>query len=139
VPGSRTELEFSGPARHECLDRIHDLLAELWQLQPGVSETDQLMFSTAVLEVGNNILTHGTAALMSIAVTGNGHQLEAELTDDGAAVEIDLETATPLPENLAESGRGLALVRMAVDEVTHEYVEGRNRWHLMRRRQLGST
>lgn len=135
MPGSPDELRLSGPARPELLDRIHDLLGELWRAHPGVAEVDQLMFTTAVLEVSNNILTHGSPSTMSVAVSGDSRQLEAELTDDGAAADLDLD-AVALPDDLTESGRGLAMVQLAVDEVCHDYHGGRNHWHLRRSRQV---
>jgi len=133
VPGRRVELPCSGQAQRDCLDPVHDILEELWQLQPGVAEIDRIMFSTAVLEICSNILAHGAAASLSVTVGGDNYQLEAELTDDGSAADVDLDAAV-LPKDLAESGRGLAMVRMAVDEVSHEYADGLNHWHLRRRR-----
>ena len=138
MPDSPAELTFSAPARPECLDRIHDLLAQLWQQHPEVSEGDRIMFTTAVLEVGNNILTHGTPITISVVVTADAGQLEAGLTDDGAAAPVNLKPAV-LPGDLAESGRGLAIVQMAVDEVTHHYANGRNHWHLLRQCRSGTS
>ena len=133
MPSSRTELSFHGPVELACLDRTHDLLAQLWQEQPDVAEMDQIMFSTAVLEVANNVVSHGGGGTVSIVLQGDGRQLEASFCDDGAAVEVDLDIAV-MPDDLAESGRGLALVRMAVDEFSYSRSDGFSRWHLVRRR-----
>ena len=135
MPSSRTELSFRGPVEPACLDRTHDLLAQLWQEQPDVAEMDQIMFSTAVLEVANNIVSHGGAGTISLVLNGDAQQLEARFCDDGAAVEVDLDTAV-MPDDLAESGRGLALVRMAVDEFSYHHSDGFSRWHLVRRRSV---
>ncbi len=133
MPGDRLELRFSAPARPECLDQIHDLLAQLWQRQPAVSEVDQMMFTTAVLEVGNNILTHGEASTLRVMVAADTGTLEAQLSDDGSLAHADPGAAV-LPDDLCDSGRGLAMVRMAVDDVRYEHADGRNHWYLMRRR-----
>ena len=133
MASSRAELSFRGPAEPSCLDRTHDLLARLWQEQPDVAEMDQIMFSTAVLEVANNIISHGAAGTVSLLLQGDDRQLEALFCDDGAPVEVDLDT-TALPDDLAESGRGLAMVRMAVDEFRYSHHDGFSRWHLVRRR-----
>jgi serine/threonine-protein kinase RsbW len=109
------------------------LLAQLWQEQPDVAETDQIMFSTAVLEVANNIVNHGGGGTMSLVLRGDTRQLEARFSDDGAAVEVDLDAAL-LPDDLATSGRGLAIVRMAVDEFRYSHRDGFSRWHLVRHR-----
>ena len=71
MPSSRTELSFRGPVEPGCLDRTHDLLAQLWQEQPDVAEMDQIMFSTAVLEVASNIVSHGGAGTVSIVLQGD--------------------------------------------------------------------
>ena len=133
MPSSRTELSFQGPAEPACLDRTHELLDLLWQQQPDVAEMDQIMFSTAVLEVANNIVSHGAAGTLSLMLQSDARQLEAHFCDNGAAVEVDLDSAV-LPDDLAESGRGLALVRMAVDEFRYSRSDGLSHWHLVRRR-----
>jgi serine/threonine-protein kinase RsbW len=133
VPSSYTELSFRGPAEPACLDRTHELLDLLWQQQPDVAEMDQIMFSTAVLEVANNIVSHGAAGTLSVMLQGDARQLEAHFCDNGAAVEVDLDAAV-LPDDLAESGRGLAMVRMSVDEFRYSHSDGLSRWHLVRRR-----
>jgi serine/threonine-protein kinase RsbW len=135
VASSRTELSFRGSVEPACLDRTHELLAQLWQEQPDVAELDQIMFSTAVLEVANNIVSHSAGGSISLVLQGDAQQLEARFCDDGAAVEVDLHNAV-LPDDLAESGRGLAMVRMAVDDFSYHHSEGFSRWHLVRRRSL---
>ena len=133
VPGSsRTELSFRGPIEPASLDSTHDLLARLWQEQPDVPELDRIMFSTAVLEVANNIVSHGGVGTVSLVLNRDHQQLEARFCDDGAPVEVDPYHAM-LPDDLAESGRGLALVRMAVDDFSYHHSDGFSRWHLVRR------
>ena len=133
MPASRSELRFQGPAKPEYLDRTHDLLDRLWRDQTDVAEVDRMMFTTAVLEVANNIISHGGARFCSLVLQGDQLQLEASFCDDGDAVDVDLEAAV-VSDDLAESGRGLALVRMAVDELSYRYQDGCSRWHLVRRR-----
>ncbi len=133
MASSRAEVSFRGPVEPASLDRTHDLLAQLWQEQPDVAEMDQIMFTTAVLEVANNIVSHGDGGTVSLVLQGDDRQLEAFFCDDGAAADVDLDTAA-LPDDLAESGRGLALVRMAVDEFRYSHRDGINRWQLIRRR-----
>jgi anti-sigma regulatory factor (Ser/Thr protein kinase) len=135
VPSSRTELSFSGPIEPASLDRTHDLLAQLWLEQPEVAQVDQIMFTTAVLEVANNIVRHAGTGTISLVLQGDGRQLEARFSDDGAVLDLDLD-ATVLPGDLAESGRGLALVRMAVDELSYRHSNGNSRWHLVRHRSM---
>jgi serine/threonine-protein kinase RsbW len=135
VPTSPTELTFTGPAGPECLDAIHDLLDRLWYAQTGVDDTDRAMFATAVLEIANNIVTHNdpeSRVSLSLSVTADSDLLRAELRDDGSPATVNTEVPT-LPDDFAESGRGLALARMALDDFRYERTEEQNRWQLERR------
>jgi serine/threonine-protein kinase RsbW len=135
VPTSPVELTFTGPARPECLDAIHDLLHRLWNATTGVGDTDRAMFATAVLEIANNIVTHNgpdSTVVLSLTVTAESGVLRAELRDDGSPAVVDTEMVT-LPDDFAESGRGLALARMALDDFRYERTQEQNRWQLARR------
>jgi serine/threonine-protein kinase RsbW len=136
VPDRAAKLTFSGPAEPACLDRIHELLNGLWEEHPDVLELDRMMFTTAVLEVGNNVVRHGGPAMMSLRLTCSSRRMEAYLCDDGAALGIDPASAT-MPGDRQESGRGLAMARMALDDFAYEHADGLNRWHLVRLRRRG--
>ena len=136
MPPNRAELTFAGPAHAQCLDAIHDLMSRLWRAEPGVTDTDRMMFTTAVLEVANNIVTHNRArsgVSISLALTADPTALRADFCDDGSPATVDLETAA-LPGDFAESGRGLALARMALDEFSYERAKDVNQWRLARHR-----
>jgi serine/threonine-protein kinase RsbW len=135
VPTSPPELTFTGPARPECLDAIHELLDRLWDVRTGVGDTDRAMFTTAVLEIANNVVTHNgpdAPVLLSLSVSADAGVLRAELCDNGSPAIVDTEMA-PLSDDLAESGRGLALARMALDDFRYERAQQQNRWQLERR------
>lgn len=132
------ELRVDGTAEPAWLDDVHGALARLWSAAPDVPELDRLRFETAVIEIATNIVRHtvpatgGGPAVVRVsallrAVPG---RVEAELSDDGAPVEVDLDPA-PV-DDLAESGRGIALVLRAVDTLEHRRVEDRNTWRLTR-------
>jgi serine/threonine-protein kinase RsbW len=108
-------------------------LAQLWREQPDVPELDRTLFATAVLEIASNIVRHAAATTISLAVKVDPRDLRADFCDDGEAVEIDLDAAD-LPDELTESGRGLALVRMAVDELSYERHDNVSGWRLVRHR-----
>jgi len=141
MPPNRAELTFAGPAHPECLDAIHELMGRLWQAETGVTDTDRMMFTTAVLEVANNIVTHNRArsdVSISLALTADPIALRAEFCDDGSPAAVDLDTAA-LPGDSAESGRGLAIARMALDELGYERGKEVNRWRLARHRSASSN
>ena len=134
MPARPQQLGCSGQADTELLGQLHALFAQLWQRCPGVGDLDQMLFCTAVTEVVNNIVLHAQSSTVSVELTADDAELVARLVDDGRAAEIDLDAVT-LPDDLVESGRGLPIVVMAVDEVSYRRAEGRNHWLLQRRRR----
>ena len=119
-----------------CLDRVHALLAELLAEGPGVLPADRIGFETALAEVVANVVEHAAAERtvhLVVRLTARSDRLDAELRDDGPPVEVDLAAAA-LPDPTAETGRGLALARAAVDEVAYDRAGGENRWRITRRR-----
>ncbi|MGS0687371.1 ATP-binding protein [Nakamurella sp. GG22] len=121
----------------ECLNRIHDALDSWWSAKRDVSVVDRMMFELAIIEVAGNILAHRSeseAFTCSLRVTITSSTLGAEFRDSGAPVQVDLSALT-LPGADAEGGRGLPLVRAAVDDLSYERIEGENRWRMSRHRR----
>ena len=137
MPDSAAELTFQGPAEPSCLDLIHELMEQLWQAGPPVGDGDQMMFAMAVLEIANNIVRHrdGECRDISLVLRADWQELSADILDNGAAVDVDVAGATLPEDDLAESGRGLVLARMALSEISYQRVSDRNHWHLVRRRR----
>lgn len=122
------------PTTPECLDTVSELIGSIWQARPGVDLADRLAFETAVMEVAANVVQHsgaGPDVLWSIRLTATDDRLAAEVTDLGLAAEVDLAQPA-LPDALAESGRGLALVWALVDELRYTRERGVNNWRLTR-------
>jgi serine/threonine-protein kinase RsbW len=124
------------PARTDSLDEIHDLVESLWAGQDRFPAADRLRFETAVIEVAGNIVTHAAAGVpggpevtVELTLTATPVSATACFRDDGGAAELDL-AAAPMPDTLAESGRGLALTRALADDVTYERVGSANIWTL---------
>jgi serine/threonine-protein kinase RsbW len=133
---SSKQVSFHGRAEPACLDHVHDLMTELWNLEPGVSLVDRELFATAVVEVANNIVEHGQGAgptdlLLTVQVDAD--HIRAVFDDDGAPADVDIDAAC-LPDDLADSGRGLALARAAAGHLTYERIGALNRWQVVRQR-----
>ena len=115
---------------------MHDLLESVWADHPAVGLSDRTLFEIAVTEVAGNIVEHAAAGAlleMEIVVHVTDPRLEATFEDAGPAVDVDLDFAE-LPDDLAESGRGLALARRAADEVVYWRDGPTNRWRIVRGR-----
>lgn len=135
-------LELSGPATPEMLDLVHAVLERLWADNPDVSEGDRARFETAVIEILGNIVEHAyrldpaddpddeSARRFDVSLVATDEELVAAFGDNGMPVALDLSNVT-MPDEEAESGRGLALAAAAVDDLTYERVEGRNHWRLL--------
>lgn len=129
--------------RPEAVDDVQDALARLWELDADVTMLDRIRFETALVEIVGNVVEHAYALDSSSGHDGgralqvrlglDGTAIEAEVSDNGLPVEIDLGEVT-MPGEDAESGRGLALAVAAVDDMHYERSGGRNRWVLVCRR-----
>lgn len=132
--GPHQEHRLQVAAQPESLDRVHDLLVQLWDDEPDVPTVDRASFETAVVEVTGNIVRHACAtapATITIVLTARSGQLVAELCDTGAAVEVALDGA--MPDGLQESGRGLPLACAVTDELVYRRDGDVNCWRLIRR------
>lgn len=125
------------PATPACLERVHALLADLLADVHDVADADRIGFETAVAEVVANVVEHAGAhgpVRLTVELGAGPAHLTADLYDDGPPVGVDPGAAV-LPDALAERGRGLALARAAVDEVTYASEAGTNHWSITRRRR----
>ncbi len=131
------EVRVEGAAEPPVLDALHDALDRLWAEAPEVPSAERARFGTAVLELATNALRHGVAVRPGPVCVGatlradDGGVLVAEMWDDGAPLDVDLDA--PPPSDTATSGRGLLLVRRAMDVVALTREGDRNVWRLSRR------
>ncbi|MDX5452822.1 MAG: ATP-binding protein [Rhodococcus sp. (in: high G+C Gram-positive bacteria)] len=119
----------------DTLTRVHALIEEMMSAGR-VEDADRFPFEIAVAEIAANIIEHaalGQAVSMSLQLRALPERLEAEFTDEGRPARVDLE-AVELPDALAERGRGLAIARAALDELSYRRRGGVNRWILVRER-----
>jgi serine/threonine-protein kinase RsbW len=135
-------LELSAPADPAILDLVHAMLEHLWQAHTDVADRDRFRFETAVIEILGNIVEHAyeldhtapppppeESRRFDICLSADDGELVASFGDNGLPVHLDLGHVA-MPDEMAESGRGLALAAAAVDEVEYDRVEGRNHWRL---------
>lgn len=142
--GSPGRLELAGPADLEVIDLVHAMFENLWTTHPDVADEDRARFEMAVIEILGNIVEHAYAMdsgsertgerRFEISLQTSATELVATLSDNGKPMPIDLGDIT-MPDDLAETGRGLALAAGLLDDLDYERVEGRNRWRLLCRRR----
>ncbi|MFJ3034049.1 ATP-binding protein [Curtobacterium pusillum] len=113
---------------------VHTFLASVWDSEPSVTSEDRMALELALVELTSNVIEHasgGGGVSCSVRLDVGDDAVEVNLTDDGVPVPID-PSAARLPDALAESGRGLALVQMVVDDLRYERIADRNRWTVRR-------
>ena len=124
------------PAVPASLDLVHTLLEEVWTAHPDVQSEDRTRFEIGVTEIAGNIVEHASAPApidFHLGVEVHSDRLEARFRDPGRRVDLDFDAAT-MPDELAESGRGLALVLAVVDQLTYRNDGSDNHWLIVRRR-----
>lgn len=132
--------ELHACADPECLAKVHSLLEDMWAGTPDVSGTDRVMFEMAVIEIAGNIVQHVVGedegpVNCNLTLKVHPNRLEAHFKDDGRSAPVDIDIdAVSMPDPLAESGRGLALAKAAVDFLSYERHKGANHWTLRRTR-----
>jgi serine/threonine-protein kinase RsbW len=142
--GSGSELiELSVPAQPASVDLVHSAVDQLWVGRESIGTVDRIRFETAVVEIFANIVEHafrsdadlpdGLARRLDLRLEATDDEVTALFSDNGLPAELDLSDVT-LPDEDAESGRGLAMAIAALDDLHYERVEGRNRWSLVCRR-----
>lgn len=127
-------LALSSPP--DDVDSVHALLEEVWAEHGDVPDLDRMAFETALIELASNVLGHaggGQGISCTLAVTVTDSSIEANLEDTGEPGTIVL-SAVELPEDFAESGRGLPIIQALVDELSYSRDDGLNRWHIARKR-----
>ena len=122
-------VEAAGP---DFPGEIQRTLDGAWADHPEVPESVRMEVSIAAAEVGNNILDHAGRSRdlrtrMSVWVLGD--HVRVEFTDDGLPADMDLASIR-MPDVMAESGRGLALARASLRELSYQHDGADNRWIL---------
>jgi glycosyltransferase involved in cell wall biosynthesis/anti-sigma regulatory factor (Ser/Thr protein kinase) len=127
------ELEAAGP---DFPAEIQRTLDEAWARHPEVPEAIRMEVGIAAAEVGNNILDHagrGRDLRIRMQVLVPGDHVRIEFIDDGLPADMDLASIR-MPDVMAESGRGLALARASLRDLTYRRDPAGNRWTLVSHR-----
>lgn len=130
-PISRTLMMTSPP---DDVDTVHALLSSVWEESDGIAALDRFSFETALVELASNVMRHadpGFGVSCHLAVTVFADRIEAVLTDAGMPGDVQL-VARGMPDALAESGRGIAMIQALVDDLDYTRAEGFNSWRIAR-------
>jgi serine/threonine-protein kinase RsbW len=134
VTDSDATLALSTPP--DDIDTVQDFVQRVLEPYTDLVDSDRFAFETALVELASNVIQHaaaGTGITCVLSIHADDRELSARISDTGAAGAVTLSVAV-LPDDLAESGRGLALIQMLVDSVHFERIDGRNVWTISRAR-----
>jgi len=123
---------LSGLAVPEGLESLHELLSRAASEHPSLPAGEVMMLETAVMEIAGNVIKHGkpSGAVAWTFTLDVGPPLRATLADSG---EEYAETWTgEMPDEMAESGRGLALADAVLDQLLYERRDTTNVWTMIR-------
>ena len=126
------------------VNMVHALLETVWADAAHVSPTDRFSFETALIELTTNVLRHadvGDGVTCALRLEVNHDFIDARLEDTGAPATELLYTPLDadsqlgnrvMPDELSESGRGIALIQALVDELDYRRDDNVNHWHIVR-------
>ena len=97
----------------------------------------RMQMSIAVGEIVANVVEHGTQGRLNVAIqlqmsVEQGRVLVAVI-DDGNETLADMSNVAGMPDDLAERGRGLALAKSALAELSYTK-STTNHWKLVSKR-----
>ena len=128
---------FHGPSNEEAIEAIHNELDALWDDASFVPDMDRMTFATAVIEAAANIVQHALPVAekpveIDVDISVRPSRLIAKVCAYNAREPFANDMQASMPDEDAESGRGLALIEALVTTVTFERQDGTNTWILTR-------
>ena len=134
VAGGSEVLEtVTGPA---TLDEIGTILERMWSLHPHVPDSVRTQVAIAVGEIGANIVEHaarGGPVRLRMEVLVSLEEVRVAFLDDGPSAQMQIAAPPEMPDEMAESGRGLALAHAVLDRLWY-HRQMFNHWILVSKR-----
>lgn len=105
--------------------------------QAGVSEEIAGQCELALQELLTNLVDHAYEGnpngQIAVRMAGNRGQIFIQTEDTGLPAKIIMEDVhMPDPEDLAEGGYGMAIIRSLMDDVRYETAQGKNVWIMVK-------
>lgn len=119
----------------DTLDAVQATLDEFFAVNRQVPHAIRLDLSIAAAEIGANIIEHaggGHPVHLHMEVWLYPDEVRITFTDDGVDACVDLVSAA-LPDDDAERGRGLAIARAVLRELSYRR-NAANHWTLISQR-----
>lgn len=120
----------------DTVDDAHDFLKSVWLDRPDVSGEDRMALETVLSELVTNLIQNNPfrQVLCEVTLCIGPDLLLLEAADTGARLEA-MPTSNGMPDDTAEHGRGMALIRMIADSISYAHDGARNVWQVERSRR----
>jgi len=119
----------------KTLDAIGAMLVQMWFSHEYVPESVRTEMEIAVGEISANIIEHAAKERplrLRMEVRVLPDKVQVSSVDDGPPAHVDVSSPPVMPDQMAESGRGLALAHAVLDRLY--YRRGAvNHWTLISR------
>ncbi|MBF4615385.1 ATP-binding protein [Curtobacterium sp. VKM Ac-1376] len=118
------------------VDEVHESIDDLWHLNADLGDGERIRFETAMVELAGNVIDHAEGderLLCELTLRRTSTSLEAVLSDSSAEVHVPFRAVMPDPEEMAESGRGIAMIELLMDDFSYERDSHGNKWRLVMR------
>lgn len=115
-----------------ALEEIEGILQQAWSENVHVPDGVRMQFGIAVGEIAANIIKHaagGRRVQIRMELRVFPGEVWVEFIDDGDAMRGDLGAAS-MPDDMAESGRGLALAQTVLGRLSYRR-DSANHWTLV--------
>lgn len=123
---------YDAPTGWSTLDEIEDMLDRMWSVNFHVPGAVRMEVGIAAAEIAANIVEHAgsgrTVRIRMEAYVGL-NEVRVDFTDDGSPTEVRLDKVC-LPDEMAETGRGLALAQAVLQTLSYRR-KGINHWTLV--------
>lgn len=126
----------SGP---ETLQKVRETFAKIWRAHTEVPASIRTEMEIAAGEIAANIVEHAVVdgpVQIRMEVLVLADEVQVRFIDDGVALDVDLDKVR-LPDDLAGRGRGLAVARAVLRQLSYQRAEDGNRWTLVSERFSG--
>lgn len=127
-------LVLNSPA--DDINTVHDYIERVWAEHDDLDEMDRLRFETAIIELAANVIQHGDdgdGVSAEVLITIDRDVIRGRISDSSEAGRVEL-ALREMPDEMAESGRGIAFIQRLVDVLHYERRAGENVWMIEKRR-----
>jgi len=125
----------------DTVDDAHDFLTSVWAERSDVGAEDRMALETALSELVTNVIQGNPDRHLQCEVTLSigPDLLQLETADTGEQLAKPPSASLEMPGDDAEHGRGLALIRLMVDNLTYRHDGNQNIWRISRSRHSSAS